>query len=43
MKKILKSLYLLIEINGNVIQQNKIENKLKSVSFQDLANATYFI
>jgi predicted Fe-Mo cluster-binding NifX family protein len=35
--------YTLIDINGKVIQQNKIENKLTSVSFQDLANATYFI
>ena len=35
--------YTLTDINGKVIQQNKIENKQTSVSFQDLANATYFI
>ncbi len=35
--------YILTDINGKVIQQNKIENKQTSVSFQDLANATYFI
>ncbi len=35
--------YTLTDINGKVIQQNKIENKQTSVSFQDLSNATYFI
>jgi len=35
--------YTLTDINGKVIQQNKIENIQTSVSFQDLANATYFI
>jgi hypothetical protein len=35
--------YTLTDINGKVIQQNKIENKQTFVSFQDLANATYFI
>ena len=35
--------YILTDINGKVIQQNKIENKQTSVSLQDLANATYFI
>jgi hypothetical protein len=35
--------YTLTDINGKVIQQNKIENMQTSVSFQDLANATYFI
>jgi predicted Fe-Mo cluster-binding NifX family protein len=35
--------YTLTDINGKVIQQNKIENKQTSISFQELANATYFI
>ena len=35
--------YTLTDINGKVIQQNKIVNTQTSVSFQDLANATYFI
>ena len=35
--------YTLTDINGKVIQQNKIENKQTSVSFQNLANAIYFI
>jgi hypothetical protein len=35
--------YVLTDINGKVIQQNKIENQQTSISFQDLANATYFV
>lgn len=35
--------YTLTDVNGKIIQQNKIENKQTSVSFQNLANATYFI
>lgn len=35
--------YTLTDINGKIIQQNKIENQQTSISFQHLANATYFI
>ena len=42
-QNLINAQYTLTDINGKVIQQNKIENKQTSVSFQDLANATYFI
>jgi hypothetical protein len=35
--------YILTDLNGKVIQQNKIVNKQTSVSFQELADATYFV
>lgn len=35
--------YTLTDINGKLIQQNKIENKQTIVSFQDLSHATYFL
>ncbi|MBP6183141.1 T9SS type A sorting domain-containing protein [Flavobacterium sp.] len=42
-QNLINAQYTLTDINGKVIQQNKIENKQTSVSFQDLANTTYFI
>ena len=42
-QNISKAQYTLTDLNGKVIQQNKIVNKQTSVSFQELANATYFV
>jgi len=34
---------ILSDLHGKVIQQKEMENKFTSVSFQALANASYFI
>ena len=42
-KNLINYQYILSDVNGKATQQNKIENNITSVSFQELSSAVYFI